>query len=233
MVKSRNRSVIGRHSGNIIDLYMSRDQCIARLWPVDQIYEPTPQFLATHEAVRVERRIEKFLSDNDRIALRLRAVRSRYNWWEILGRIYLSLAFTTPLIPCGFRLLSISYVTTNWRVTFETERRVYETIHIITPDMMFANGHNWIYETHREAGLENTLRGKEVLHPWRSYNYYSHQSRPVRVNFQFSRQIHPIGCYFWVDLFHDSSKKIFAGQTGIYRLTTDRPWWLHAPLTPG
>ena len=231
LVRSRNREVIPRRSGDIIDIYISRGQIIARSWPIDQIYEPSPQYLATQNAVIIERRVEKFLSDADRVALKFRASNSRYNWWEILGKNYIKLAYKHPDRPVGLRLSKMDCTNDRWTIVFQTESRAYERIEIVHRNCYPHPGHYWIDATHREAGLENTLKGREVWHPDFVFDFVHHLYDPTATEFIFSSFVVPEYSVFRVTAYSDGNFLHYAGQTGLYLLTRDNPWWLNAPMS--
>lgn len=229
---SRNRSTIGRRSGNIIDIYIAKGQIIARLWPIDQIYEPSEAYQRAQQMTVIQRRIEKYFTDNDRIAWKLRAARSRYNWWEVFGKVYLPWCFRTPDLVSGFKLNYIEIISNKWTVQFITEHRCRAFINFIYPGNMFGPGHNWTLNTHREAGLENTLYGHEVMHADKRLMQTAGNTRPYRSTFAFAKTYMPSGSFFWIDFYRYTTPYLFKGQSGIYMLTLDKPWWLNAPLSP-
>ena len=233
MARSRNRAVIGRKSGSIIDIYMMKGQCIARCWPVDQLFEPSPQYLQTHAAVVREREIEKRLSLDDVLALKFRAINSRYNWWEVLGRIHLSREYHHPGTTTGSFLKSMNIVGNSWLVKFTHDRSCYARILLIRKNHYPRPGHFWYYATHREAGLENTLRGKEAIGPDATINRALWESGPMTTTFMFSKFVWPKDSLFIIQTFDMNTHTTMTGESGLYLLTEEIPWYLNAPISLG
>jgi len=232
MVMSRNRSTLGRRSGNIIDLYISKGQIIARYWPVDQIFEPSESYQRAQQMTTIERRIEKYMGDSDRMAYRLRAVRSRYNWWEVLGKSCLSMAYNTPDLPCGFRLRDMAYNSKYIFIRFYLEATKWFKAKFYHADEIHGAGHNWLMGRHREAGLENQLPGIEVDNPYYELMSSSWSYQYGYATLQVSRQYVKVGDYFAICPMMRGVKMLESNMSGLYKITTDKPWWLNAPLSP-
>jgi len=227
---SRNRSTTGRRNRFFIDIYISRGQVIARMWPTKQLYDRSPQYQKTIDAVIREREIEKFLFLGDVTALKLRATKSRYNWWEVLGKIYISHEYHFPGKSVGIRHVSTTKTEAAWHVKFVTDRYCLLKIDLFSKTgPNYFKGHSWYYVTHREAGYENTLRGNEALNPCFSYFETQPDNEKVNHEFIFGPTLAKEYDAFIVTAYGytDANKR---GQTGIYLLTIDDPWWLNAPL---
>lgn len=234
LARSRNQSTSGRLSRNIIDVYMSRGQCIARLWPTQHITAPTPAYLKTVEAIKREREIEKFINNDDRIALKIRARQSRYNWWEVLGKIYISREYHHPGSSVACSLVFIRYYSyqNRWKVRIKTDKPCYPFISVIHRDHYPRPGHYWYDCKHREAGLENILRGCEA---WNEDGFIqrtqSFQGATIH-DWLFSSISYPKQSVFKIVPCVSYHNRTVLGESGIYILTTDRPWWLNAPVPP-
>lgn len=232
MARSRNRAVIGRKTGSIIDVYMSKGQCIARLWPVDQLYEPSPALKRTHDAVIREREIEKRMSQEDIIALKYRALQSRYNWWEVLGRIHLSREFNHPGTTTGTYFYKISLVNNKWRIRFRHDRPCFARLLCLGRKNDGKQGHHWYESTHREAGLENTLRGKEAIVPTETIDRHYWVSKTKESRWSINRYGYPRYTRFIIQTFDIQNHDKLTGESGLYLITNEKPWWIYAPLNP-
>lgn len=231
-VHSRNRSTLGRRSGHIIDIYKSKGQIIARLWPVDVNFEATPAQKAAHDAVRREREIEKRFRLVDIVGLRMRSMRSRYNWWEILGRIHISREYHYPGKTCGIYWTSCDSSGDYWQFSAETDRDAYCEALIVSRHIWPGKGFYWLYETHREAGLENTLRGREAIVPDKILDQHPVYSTSTQHVWRCHKTYMPKGSPIIIRSYSDQGKSDLTGESGIYLLTDDQPNWANAPMDP-
>jgi len=214
----------------MIDIYVSKGQVIARLWPTTHLRNPSPAYQRTIDAVVREREIEKFLQLDDVMAYKLRAAKSRYNWWEVLGKTYISHEYHHPGKSVAIRITRIKHNPHHWDIRCNTDKPCVTTL-CVYPRVSAGvyTGHGWHYSTHREAGYENTLRGIEGDNPIRSYPDQAHD------NEKFSH-VHLVGNAgirtndaFIITATALSTPNVM-GKTGVYIATPTTPWWLDAPL---
>ena len=209
---------------------MQKGQCIARLWPVGHIYNPSKAYQATVNAIKREREIEKRMSLADTVALKLRTVQSRYNWWEMLGKIHISREYHTPGSTCGIYFLEMRIFQGVWQIAFESDRPTIPELHFFPKTDYPRPGHYWYDVTHREGGLENTLRGGEAFNPTKKLLVYSQESGKTVHGFRLAQSYIPAGAFFILKAYSDTPGKVLIGESGLFRLTVDNPWWLNAPL---
>jgi len=230
MAYSRNRATQGRATKSPIDVYMQKGQIVARTMPQSRVDFPSEAQERNKASVMREREIEKQLDLGDVMALKWRAVQSRYNWWEILGKIYISREFNDPGSVCAISKVWFKKYSRDWMVYLTADRyATYEILDFGTPAEYAAN-HYWRYATHREAGLENTLRGIEVLKykkiPIR--NQYWHIA-PQQTTLWIYKALAPVGHIVMIRAWCAGLRYII-GETGLIYWTATDPWWLDAPF---
>ena len=230
MAMTRNRTTSGRRSDNPLDIYMSKGQIIVRQMPRVRVDFPSEKLKRSTAALVREREIEKMLDIGDIQALRWRANKSRFNWWEVLGKIVISKEYNepgsvSPVARVWFKKLSVE-----WQIIFNTDINL--TCYVLdfgTVEEYQAN-HYWRYTTHRMAGMTNILRGEEVLKykliPIYSQPYYAaSQTKCLRIRTAAAKPGHII-------MVRPTREypPVAYGESGLLYWTRTRPWWLDAPF---
>mgnify|MGYP006288315049 CR=1 FL=1 len=231
-IKSRNRSTVGRRSGTMIDLYKARGTIIARCWPMHDTHDPSPlQQKATDSLIR-EREIEKYLNLDDVKALELRCNRSRYNWWEMLGKIVISREYNNPGSVPAWRVTQIKKYARDWHITVRTDKYVQYVVANVFKQADYSKlGHRWEMHTNREAGMETRERGREVFNPdFQTYQRYSFEGHTL-FTIMIDRSKLAIGDYFilWFCSAWPFDSAII-GESGMYMFPGEYPWWVDCPL---
>ena len=230
MAMSRNRATEGRASKNPLDIYMQKGQIVARQMPMSRVDFPSDAQVRNTASVVREREIEKQLDLGDVMALRWRANKSRYNWWEILGKIYISREFNDPGSVCGISKIRFKKYSRYWGVYLTIDR--WASIQIL--DFGTANeyqkNHYWRYVTHREAGMVEQHRGIEVL----NYKLIPIQSifrrmAPAQTLLLINNVHAPVGHIIMIRAISSWPRTVI-GETGLIYLTKTNPWWLDAPF---
>jgi len=228
MAMSRNRATEGRATKNPLDVYMQKGQIVARQMPMSRVDFPSDAQVRNTASVVREREIEKQLDLGDVMALRWRANKSRYNWWEILGKIYISREYNSPGSVVALNNLTFRQSASILRIRVRTDKYCFfELLDFGTPEEYQAN-HYWRYVTHREAGMNEQHRGAEVLtykivplHNQRSYVAYGY----LYIHSSQSRLNH----IMMIRAGKRSSSPVI-GETGLFYWTLTNPWWLDAPF---
>jgi len=230
MAMSRNRATEGRASKNPLDIYMQKGQIVARQMPMSRVDFPSDAQVRNTASVVREREIEKQLDLGDVMALRWRANKSRYNWWEILGKIYISQEYNNPGSTRACNKILFRQSGRSWCIYCGQEiLRYMKILDFGTPEE-YAKNHYWRYATHREAGMVEQHRGIEVLRykeipiagsGWsggRPGNFYEVRNTVAKpghiVMFVGYRRR-------WYDKW---------GESGLVYWTATDPWWLDAPF---
>jgi hypothetical protein len=94
-------------------------------------------------------------------------------------------------------------------------------------------GHYWIDNKHREAGLENTLRGQEVINPSHTIDRAVWVSETKTSIFVFSTGVFAEYTRFIIQTFDIETHETMTGESGLYMLTADKPWYLECPIALG
>ena len=231
---SRNRATQGRANAFPLDIYMQKGQIVARQMPTSRVDFPSEAQNRNRASVVREREIEKQLDLGDVMALKWRANKSRYNWWEVLGKIYISREFNSPGSVTGISKVWFRNMARHIEVNFSTDNiGGYYIMDFGTVDEYVKN-HYWRYATHREAGLENRLRGIEVLKYkicW-AYHHYPYNGHGTVTQYYYKtynleNHIIMIRC---IRRKPGTSQLEIHGETGLIYFNFGRPWWLNAPF---
>ena len=234
MAMSRNRATEGRASKNPLDIYMQKGQIVARQMPMSRVDFPSDAQVRNTASVVREREIEKQLDLGDVMALRWRANKSRYNWWEILGKIYISQEFNFPGTVAGLNRIWFRPLSSRWMIyVYGCYPSLFDVLDFGSVDEYQAN-HYWRYATHREAGMVEQHRGIEVLR----YKL-TPQDRPFYNSgldlcmLMIDNRYAPVGHIIMIRAYeklHTGRRGKFRGATGLLYWTATDPWWLDAPF---
>jgi len=228
MAMSRNRATEGRASKNPLDIYMQKGQIVARQMPMSRVDFPSDAQRRNVASVVREREIEKQLDLGDVMALRWRANKSRYNWWEILGKIYISREFNNPGSVVGLSKIMIYPGGRYSRISIAVDKYcVTRLMDFGLPEDLDKN-HYWRYATHREAGMVEQHRGIEVLRwkwfPLRSICYSGGRRHMYTIN-----NNNFFGHVMMIATTH-AYPCIIDDTTGLFYISKTNPWWLDAPF---
>ena len=228
MAMSRNRATEGRASKNPLDIYMQKGQIVARQMPMSRVDFPSEAQRRNVASVVREREIEKQLDLGDVMALRWRANKSRYNWWEILGKIYISREYNNPGMVVAISKIQTRDLGSMGLIHITCDKRCWGDVWDFGTAAEYEKNHYWRYATHREAGMVEQHRGIEVLR-YKILPIRNDTHGATEFNWYFYNHQMPWGHILMIHL-TDRRGKVTWGQSGLFYCTRTAPWWLDAPF---